>query len=229
MIALAVSMAYCARKYGIARGVKNVGVAFSAAGTMGFPLVYSLFGQTGVFYSTCYASILTFLQWTYGVRVITGKREYMSFKTVLKNPLLFSLGIGLIIYFNSITVPTGVTTVLTGIGRFNGPLAMIILGGYMTEMNMGKIFSDRAIYRDTFTRLIFLPLITLPILFLIPGSKTVKIIIMILSSAPVGSHDAIFANLYDKDYETAIKLVCVSTILSVATMPVILWVANQVL
>ena len=64
-------------------------------------------------------------------------------------------------------------------------------------------------------------------LFLIPdGFGTVRLAVMLAAAAPVGSNVAIFAQIYHKQYTDAVKDVCLSTVLSILTMPVVIGLAE---
>ena len=64
-------------------------------------------------------------------------------------------------------------------------------------------------------------------LFVIPnGFRTVRLAVMIAATAPVGANVAIFAQIYGKEYTDAVKDVCLSTVLSILTVPVVIGLAN---
>ena len=58
-------------------------------------------------------------------------------------------------------------------------------------------------------------------------SKEIRLAILIAASAPVGSNIAIFASLYDKEYLYSVKTICLSTILSMITLPFIITIAQS--
>ena len=217
---------YTYRKFKKKMPIDDIGVAFSSAGFMGLPIVASMFGRGAVFFASSFAAILTFLQWTYGVMVIADSKEYVRVKKILLNPVLISMVIGIIIYLCEITVPSPVKAVFKGISFFNAPVVMIILGVYLAQTEILSMFTDRSVYVSSFLRLIFVPLATMAVIKFLPGSTEIKLITMIAASAPVGSNVAIFAQLYGGDYTKAVKIVCMSTVLCVITMPLIIGLAN---
>ncbi len=58
--------------------------------------------------------------------------------------------------------------------------------------------------------------------------RMVKMAVLIVASAPVGSNVAIFAQLYGKDYTKAVKEVCLSTLSCIITLPIIVAVADMI-
>ena len=47
---------------------------FSNCGFMGFPLLQSIYGKSGVFYGSFYVMVFNLFIWTVGVRIFTGKQ-----------------------------------------------------------------------------------------------------------------------------------------------------------
>lgn len=215
-------------KYGRKYPVDDIGVAFSSAGFMGIPIVASLFGQKSVFYVSAFAAILTFLQWTYGVMVMADSKEYVRIKKIITNPVLISMIVGFIIYFRNISLPPAIRMGFKLVGYANAPVVMIILGVYLAQTDVIKMFRERKIYFSAFIRLIFIPIITMFAISKIHADYTIKLITMIAVSAPVGSNVAIFAEIYGGDYKRAVKIVCLSTILCVITMPIIIGISERV-
>jgi hypothetical protein len=76
-------------------------------------------------------------------------------------------------------------------------------------------------------RLLVIPVATILVLFLLPDSySTIRLAVLLAAAAPVGANVAIFAQLYGKEYTDAVKDVCLSTICSIVTMPLIVALAN---
>lgn len=69
----------------------QIGVAFSNAGFMGFPLVTAVLGGDAVFYAAGFVALLNALQWTYGQTKLSGDKKYIQLGAVLKNPLVLPL------------------------------------------------------------------------------------------------------------------------------------------
>ena len=105
----------------------QIGVAFSNAGFMGFPLVTAVLGGEAVFYAAGFVALLNALQWTYGQAKLSGDKKYIQLGAVLKNPLVLSLLGGVVIYFCRIPVPQFLRTPMGAIAGMNAPLAMIVL------------------------------------------------------------------------------------------------------
>ena len=204
--------------------------AFSNAGFIGIPLVQATFGDHAVFYISMMIVLVNLLQWTYGVYTITDEKKYINLKAVAKNPIVVSVLVGLIIYFSGIRMPSIVSRLFTIIGNLNTPLAMLVSGVYLAQSNLLDMLKKKDVYYVCFVRLIVVPLAIMMIFRFLPfGNTTIKMAILLAGACPVGSNVAIFAQQYDKDYKKGIEYVCVSTILSILSLPLIIFVANYIL
>ncbi|MDE6204344.1 MAG: AEC family transporter, partial [Lachnospiraceae bacterium] len=105
----------------------------------------------------------------------------------------------------------------------------IVLGVYLAQISFRELFTDRLAYLCTAVRLIVIPIITMIGLLLVPETyETIRLAILLAAAAPVGANVAIFAQLYHKEYTDAVKDVCLSTVFSIMTMPLVIGLANAV-
>ena len=139
----------------------QIGVAFSNAGFMGFPLVTAVLGGEAVFYAAGFVALLNALQWTYGQAKFSGDKKYIQLGAVLKNPLVLSLLGGVIVYFCRIPVPQFLRTPMGAIAGMNAPLAMIVLGVYLARTDLKAIFTRPRLYALSAVRLVVIPLLTI--------------------------------------------------------------------
>lgn len=209
--------------------IRQFGAAFSNAGFIGIPLVQMTLGEDAVFYIASFVALLNILQWTYGVFIMTGDKSLISIKKIVLNPVVIGFAAGLLLFFLPLELPELLTGVIGTLAAMNGPLAMLVLGAYLAQIPIGALFTDRLAYLCTVVRLIVIPLITITALSLIPVEYLpIRLAVLLVASAPVGSNVAIFAQLYGKEYTDAVKDVCLSTVCSILTMPVIIGLTNYI-
>ena len=208
--------------------VNDFGVAFSNAGFMGFPLITALLGKEAVFYAAGFVAVLNALQWTYGQYLLSGDRADLSLKKIARSPLVLSFLLGLLFFFLRFRLPGILDSALTSISAMNAPLAMITLGVYLAQLDVKKALASRQIYFASAVRLILIPLVSWALLYLpfpgLPG--TMKTALYIVSMAPVGANVAVYAQKQGRDYSYAVGLVCLSTLFSVVTMPLLILLAR---
>ena len=76
---------------------------------------------------------------------------------------------------------------------------------------------------------IVIPVMTVLILALLPFDVRIRETVLIAAAAPVGANVAIYAQLNGRDYTYACQTVVMSTLLSIATMPAVMAMAERVL
>ena len=210
-------------------GVRVFGTAFSNAGFIGIPLTQMVLGDEAVLYVASFVAILNFLQWTFGIWVMTGDTSVISPKKIVKNPILIAFAVGLILLFLPVTLPAPVSGLISTIASMNGPLAMIVLGAYLAQVPPGSLFTDKDSYLCTAVRLLLIPLLTILLFWLLPAPfQPVKLALLLTAAAPVGSNVAIWAQIYNADYKAAVRDVCLSTLFSIFTMPLIIMISSLV-
>ena len=203
--------------------IDDFGAAFSNAGFMGFPLVAAVQGSEAIFYAAGFVALLNALQWTYGQSLISGDPGYRSPKAILKNPLVLSLLLGMLIFCFEIPVPAIASDLLAALAALNAPLAMVILGVYLAQTDPKTLFNDPHLYVVAAARLVLIPLLTILMLKLLPAEyAAIATTLVIVAAAPIGSNVAVYAQKLGKDYAYAVRGVCLSTLLSAITMPLLM-------
>lgn len=207
--------------------IDDFGAAFSNAGFMGFPLVAAVQGSEAIFYAAGFVALLNALQWTYGQSLISGDPGYRSPKAILKNPLVLSLLLGILLFCFEIPVPAIASDLLAALAALNAPLAMVILGVYLAQTDPKTLFNDPHLYVVAAARLVLIPLLTAWMLKLLPAQyAAITTTLVIVAAAPIGSNVAVYAQKLGKDYAYAVRGVCLSTLLSAITMPLLMLFAN---
>lgn len=209
--------------------VESFGVSFSNAGFIGIPIVSSLFGDEAVFYVSSFVAFVNIFQWTYGVYIFSKDKSYIQPKKILTNPIIISFVAGIILFLLQIKVPKILQTTISTITAMNSPLAMFSLGTYLAQVSFKQLFTNKLAYKASFVRLMIIPLLTLAILSVIPNDfSLLKQTILIVASTPIGSNVAIFAQLYHQEYTQAVIDVCLTTLLSVITLPMVLFISSLI-
>lgn len=211
------------------RPIDNFGGSFSNAGFMGIPLISAILGQECVFYVAGMIAFLNILQWFYGQPILSGKKEKLSLRIILKNPLVIALLLGLAAFLTGLRPPALVSRCIASVSAMNGPVAMIILGFYLAQTNLRSLFGKASTYLVSAVRLLLIPLLTLLLLAVVPGvSADIKLALLMAASAPIGANVAVYAQKLGKDYVYAVETVCLSTLFSLVSLPAIILLAERV-
>mgnify|MGYP002764502928 FL=1 len=230
VIAFAASIAVAYLTCGTRHRIENFAVAFGNAGFIGIPLVTAVFGPEAAFYVVSFSTFANLLQWTYGIVIISGKKETMNLRMVFVNPVFISMVIGIALFVLQPTLPTVVTGTIGYIADGNTVLAMIILGYYLSKVQLRGLFADVRLYLFSALRLLVVPAVTILVFLPFPFARgEITLITLIAAATPIASSTAIFAQKFGQDYRRAVSYVCLSTILSVATLTLVMLFAERLL
>lgn len=210
--------------------IDNFGCAFSNAGFVGIPLVQAALGNEAVFYIVAIVAMMNMLQWSYGVKVITGERSMVGLRHLIINPIFVSIIMGLIIFVTGTGahLPDIISSTLSGLSSLNAPLAMLVLGSYLAQSDMKKMFTSGHLYWVSAVRLLIIPAVTLLVFRFIPIEHSIFLTVFIALSTPAGANVAVYANLYDADYPYACQVVAITTLISIITLPLMILISSIV-
>ncbi len=210
------------------RIVQRFGLVFSNCGFMGIPLTQAICGDEGVLYASIFLAIFNLFQWTYGVAVMSG--EKLSVKKAILNPCVLGLAVGLPIFLLSLEIPSPVESAVSMLADLNSPLAMVIIGTHLAKTDIVGTFKDVRCYAVAFMRLIVMPALIMLIVMNIPWLNDKQIVTLAVQcGAPVAASCALFATKYERDSQLASRMVALSTIFSMITLPLLISVVQNFL
>lgn len=205
------------------RKVLTFTTVFSNCAFMGFPVIESIYGKTGIFYGSLYIVAFNLLVWTVGIMIFTEKPDRQTLRKALLSPGIIAVGMGMLLFVGSINLPQPLFRAITLTGSMTTPLSMIIVGSILAECDWKQLFSGFSVYYGAFVRLIALPLITFTVMKLIQISDPTLLGVCVLSVAmPAAAITALFAEKYEGDALLASRSVFITTALSILTIPLIL-------
>ena len=205
--------------------------AFSNPGFFGVPLIIASMGQGSVFYVACFIAFLNIGQWTYGVSILTGQSIAQGFqpKKLIRAPFIIAILTGLALFLIQPPLPAVVTGALSAVAALNTPLAMFTVGIYLAQADIPGLIRRRSLYAVSAVRLLIVPALALALLSLLPGSlHDMKLALLLAIACPVGSNVAVYAQLHGKDFPYAVGTVIVSTLFSLVTIPLLVWLAGLI-
>ncbi len=203
--------------------------SFSNPGFFGIPLIVSFLGQRAVFYAACYVAFLNIGQWTYGVSLLNGQplRQGLQAGKLIRAPFIIAILTGLLLFLTQIRLPSIISGCLNSVASLNTPLSMFTVGIYLAQTDIRKMLGRKTLYAVSAVRLLLIPAVSLALLSLLPGTMNdMKTVLLLAASCPVGSNVAVYAQLHQKNYPYAVETVVTSTLLSVAAIPVLVWLAG---
>lgn len=205
--------------------IRHFASAFSNPGFFGIPLIAAVLNQDAVFYVAPFVACLNILQWTYGVSVLKEEKIRIDIKNIVFSPFIISFIIGLLLFFSGLQLPDILTDVISSSAGLNTPIAMLVSGVYLAKVNLKSMVTSQKLYLLTLTRLCLIPIISAVLLCLLPGTYyELKVCLLIACACPVGSNVAVYAQLHNKDYVYAVETVVLSTLFSIVTIPILIFV-----
>lgn len=185
----------------------------------GLPIVRSAFGPLGLFYASVFIIPIRIFMWSAGISLFTDSDLKSKLKSVLLNPGIIAVVLGLIRLF--LKVPsTFVDTAISKMGDCTTSLSMMCVGMVLADIDLRSVF-DPVCFFASFVRLILLPSLLLVALKLMGFDELSIGASVILTGMPFGSTTALLAQRYGADSEFASKCVFITTVLSLFTIPAI--------
>lgn len=223
---------------------------FSNAAFMGIPLIAAVLEDTypgATLYASIYNITFNLFLWSLGVYICTNDKDRnengiedhieeikggASLMKAIIHPVTIAAFVGLLFFIlpidNVITEKlTIVSEAFTMLKNLVAPLSMVVIGLRLADIDFRGIFKDKDMYIFLLLRHIALPLVTVGIvrLVMLTGldiSPAVYQVVVIMASAPAATSATMFAEKYDCDAPYVSRLVTVSTLLSILTMPLML-------
>lgn len=206
--------------------VQKFGLVFSNCGFMGIPLTEAICGDEGVLYASIFLAIFNLFQWTYGVAVMSG--EKLSVKKAILNPCVLGLAVGMPVFLLSLNIPSPIESAVSMLADLNSPLAMVIIGTHLAKTDIIGTFKDVRCYAASFLRLIVMPAMIMLGVMNIPWLNAKQVVTLAVQcGAPVAASCALFATKYKRDSQLASRMVALSTILSMITLPILVSVVKN--
>jgi len=204
-----------------------VAAAYSNTGFMGYPIAMALFGADGVFLTSMIVMSFNILVYTLGAKVTlrdSTNAKKLPMGKLLITPINISIVIGLIIFIAQIPLPEFVSTITDDFGALLTPIAMFTIGLNIEKGKLKDAFTDKDCYTAGLLRLVVFPIIMLLIMKLLPareGSIVAGVCVLILSM-PSPSATFMIAEQYSCDTAFASRVVFVTTLASLVTIPIVM-------
>lgn len=209
-----------------AMAIERIAAIYSNSGFIGIPLIGGIFGSEGVFYLTAYITALNLMIWSHGLSLMCGTVQP---KAVLKNfvqPATVAIGLGIFFFLLRIRVPGVVANTMNMVAAMNTPMAMLVAGCNLAESDLKKAFGKPRVYWVVFLKLLMIPAVSAFLLSWIPVERIYRMTILAAIACPSGAMGTMFALQYNKDSNYASELFVISTLLSLATIPLIIFLGG---
>lgn len=190
---------------------------FSNAGNMGLSICLFAFGEVGLGLGITFFATMVVIQFTFGIAIAAGSTSIMF---LLRSPVVYSVAAALFFMGFDLEMPRWLANTTHLLAGFAIPLMLIALGVSMANLRISML-GDSLIIALARLGIGFLVGTGVAILFdLAPVQAGVLII---ECSMPVAVFNYLFALRYNRMPETIAGSVVISTLISFATLPVLLY------
>ena len=194
-------------------------------GFFGMPVVRALFpgAPEAAVYSCVFNISLNILAWTVGVFTLTGEKRYISLRAAFLNPTVLSVAAGLVLYILKAKtwLPALLQDGFRTIGAMSTPLCMLILGIRLATMDFRKLFTTPLVWLIAAGKLLVFPLFCYLLVLAFPFDPVFRGSILILAATPCASILLNLAEIHHNGQELAANCALLTTLLSVATIPLL--------
>lgn len=209
------------------RKVLRYATITSNAGFIGLPIITGIYGPEGLMYASVALVPQRIMMWSAGLSCFTVSESfYKIVKKVMFHPCIIAVYIGLFLMIFPIKLPYFLNYTIKNVGNCTTSISMILIGAILGEMeSIFSIFS-KTTFKYTLIRLIIIPFFVFIICKILNLNYLSTGIVVLISGMPAGSTTVILASKYKQDYIFASKLVVLSTILSIITIPLLSYVLD---
>lgn len=216
------------RIFGLAP-IEQATVIYSNSGNLIIPLVSAILGKEWVLYTSGYMVVQTILLWTHAKSLVCHEKSF-DIKKIILNVNMIAIVVGICIFLLKIQVPTLIMGTIDKVGGMIGPLAMIVIGMLIGNMNLKDIISEKRTYLICLLRLVVYPFIVIIAFMLLgltqltPDASQILLITTLAASAPAAATITQFAQLYHKHPGYASIMNVMSVVFSILTMPAMVFI-----
>jgi predicted permease len=202
------------------RIVMQYATSCNNAGFMGLPVIESVFGDIGTLYGAIVIVPMRIVMWTAGLSLFTKTDKKEQIKRLATHPCIWAVILGVAYLFSPVRLPEFLYGTITMLGRCVTPLSMIIVGGILSEVDMKTVF-ERPVFYYSALRLVLIPAVIFGVMALLRVDPIATGSVVLSAAMPAATTTAMLAQQYGRDSAFASKLIFVSTLISLVTLPLI--------
>lgn len=197
-------------------------------GFIGIPLCATLIGPEGALFAAIFDAGVDFVIWTVGSIMLqkNSRITFRALKSMINVPML-AIVLGLIFAYFNIKPPTLMIQVTNQLAALATPIAMFYIGVLIMTLRRSKVReSGSQIWIPLSVKLIILPLTVLILIHFYTFNLVINQTILVQSMMPTLTLASILFAKYSADEGLGAITTIVSTIISLSTIPLMLYVVH---
>ena len=157
------------------------------------------------------------------------KCSLKNMKEGVLSPMFLSTIAAVVLFFLGIRIPSVVLDSMNYVADMNTPLAMMVAGFSVAQADFGKMLRNTRIYFVSFIKLILIPLLVIGVLKLMALPDAVAVTVLIGAACPAATTGTMMAIRYRQNYTYSSELFAMTTVLSVVTIPAVIFLSEIIL
>jgi len=212
-------------KHPYKRKVYEYSMIIANYGYMGYPLTKVLFGEQVLLNVMMFALPLSVYIFTYGFCRL--KNTGLNLKKLI-NPSMVAIFFGMLYGLSGLKMPTVVNDFLSTASAPMGVVAMLLAGITVSEYKFSELLRYKANYFVAIWKVLIVPLTVGFILVNIFHRPDIARVALMVYAIPCGLNTIVFPKLVGEDCSTGAALALISSILSVGTIPLCLYIFSLI-
>lgn len=190
-------------------------------GNMGLPICLFAFGEAGLALAIAYFTVSAIGQFTVGQSIALG---HTSLLKLLRTPIIWGVVVAVSLIASGSRLPLWASNTVDLVGQFTIPLMLIALGVSLARMNIealkrsGMLAALRILGGTAFG---------FTIAWLLGLQGISRAVVVLQASMPAAVFNYLFAQLHGNRPEEVAGVVMISTIMSLLSLPLLLWLLLQ--
>ncbi len=211
-------------------GVIVCTLAFGNVSFIAFPLLGNILGGSTSFYVAIGQIPFNILFFTLGIYILANDNSKEKIKLrALLSPNLIAIAVGLIFFIFNLQLHTALSVGIDLLAKMCSPISLFILGHFLANMDLHEAFDDKEVYIITAIKLFLIPYIFLSLFKGIDHNKMLLASSLTLYALPTVTLVPIYAKEYKADYKLASKVVFLTTMVSLLTTPMFVYLMQVVI
>lgn len=198
-------------------------------GFMGIPVISSIYGGQSIILTSLFVMFQGVFMYSFGFVMLAATSEdsekAKDFKIpwrAMVNPAMIASLLALALFFAQIHLPSMLNQAMDMVGSITAPIAMMIIGLFLSSVHAKDLVSDWRIYVFVIARQLLLPIAVFLVARMFITDPLVLGVLVMTFVMPVGSLVPLFSAQFHHDTVLAARGVVIGTALSFIFIPTML-------
>ncbi|RSK26688.1 AEC family transporter [Bacillus sp. HMF5848] len=198
--------------------------AFMNAGNYGSPIILFAYGETGFTFAVSFlvlqSIIMNFFGVYYAAKGHAGVKD--AILAVLKMPVTYALLGALFFNIANVPFPENIFSAIDLLADAAIPVAMLILGMQLADLNIGKVFDFEKVVYGVTTRMVISPLLAYVFVTIMPFEPLLQKVLIVLTAMPTAVTTTMYALHFNTRPQLVSSITLCTTVLSAITITLLL-------